>query len=1272
MRTIAILVLLLLLPLVHSDNTTCIACATFANASQAHILPVIDDNAKNLELNVYYEDINASPSRVPINSTIIIVEVTNSTGYRRIYKTYTDDQGKAIFNFGSALPNGYDGCIDMKSLYCPFCDPSAPACGFGECLLYSKINGTAGYYSNSLNPAGIISAADIPDASNVVTVPSPLNANRYLPDVEMTSYCTPPKPFAATPALCLPLLIIFSLLSGALYLTGRNPFAGFNIGGQRVGRHIRYQARGRGFSFSVMSAISAVTTVTDSVKAGAKGELGKREAAAAKNRVFAVGGMMASSEGRTKMFSAFSTASKAAGKSKGGLASKINTFGRVTESGMSRTSGASRGPTQQATSGGGMVMTPGGGGSTLRASDLSANRSGFFGYILNVGQAIGTVALFLLGNSNVGRCLTSMYSWTQWSGDSYSESFSLTSGLVRHDARARTDLQALRDVVGSGSTIAVDLPGGQQGQARNIEITRDRDGNITGATIVLDPMPGAEARGPITVKMNGDGRVTEMSFTVPKVENGQPVLDAQGRQVQVTMIGRLDAQGQTQYFTREGAGPEVAVDATHRVDVIVGSGAGQHTEHENIGIIMASNMPVTLGRDASDLLSSAANTQSTLNEINGSLQAEVKNVRAEIDSHLRDEATRNPDVQHVVDGQRYDVSTRELALALGFSETDLRTGGHTELFSGLGEHGHERAVEGIGQGWNRGLGATDSSGTPTFSRSAAERTGVGEDSVPYVAAALDRIVTSNTLDGLTGMGQKSTQEMRQALIDNLAHEGPGGVTREVATTMVHGMSDDAVNGLRSSLVMGARDTRAAMTAAGLPDTMVRELSQVQTTQVASLARTAGEIGDPAAMLARDPNNYNIPANVRGMLEERDHAIGVERGAQAAQNVTTLPSGETISRLNADSLGAIHYSQDQFDRLSYSSAAHNTQGSNIFQVADPVNYQTGRTVSEELSSGTSDMAAGARYGSRFAAYDLGAAQEYGQQEQHARDDVLSQVNSGNFDSAGRTALIQADRYTRLGDHQAAEAWTNIATEVNSLSQAAATAQAEGRRPPWESSPQAAAMGPGAIAATMANAPPADELGRRAATIEGYAGQEAHARTEIGAALGRNDYAGAEALIADRVRYYREVGDERSALVYELAQTQLSGLRRDENIRPGYDPAHPPSNEGGYFDPTWYSGADQTQRQEAFTHARDQVLSDLGITRVPGAAPGQPDRYESSGGLGGDALRMTGHSVGQSFEYQRRGESTIMDATTRMDGELSARGRVEEGVRGMRQGPRRPEE
>ncbi len=239
----ALVLLLLLVPAVLAVEE-CISCEEMQGTPPARILNILDSSNQTIEIIAYYENYSATPSRQYINDSIIIIHMTNATGLDQLYKTYTNAEGKAYFDFGSWK----DGCANFKILYCPFCAPGSPACGFKACLDYAQINTTA------------TSADDLVEGPGGNPVPSPINPARYLATVDQASYCPPPPSLGETPALCLPLLIIFSLLSGALYLTGRNPFAAFNIGGARIGRHIRYQARGRGFAMDLKSVALSVAS----------------------------------------------------------------------------------------------------------------------------------------------------------------------------------------------------------------------------------------------------------------------------------------------------------------------------------------------------------------------------------------------------------------------------------------------------------------------------------------------------------------------------------------------------------------------------------------------------------------------------------------------------------------------------------------------------------------------------------------------------------------------------------------------------------------------------------------------------------------------------------------------------------------------------------------------------------------------------------------------------------------------------------------------------
>ncbi|MEW6035689.1 MAG: hypothetical protein AB1529_03690 [Candidatus Micrarchaeota archaeon] len=258
----ALVLLLLLVPAVLAVEE-CISCEEMQGTPPARILNILDSSNQTIEIIAYYENYSATPSRQYINDSIIIIHMTNATGLDQLYKTYTNAEGKAYFDFGSWK----DGCANFKILYCPFCAPGSPACGFKACLDYAQINTTA------------TSADDITAGPGGNPVPSPINPARYLATVDQASYCPPPPSLGETPGLCLPLLIIFSLLSGALYLTGRNPFAAFNIGGARIGRHIRYQARGRGFAMDLKAIAMSIRSAAGEMEAATdeKGNVVKDE-----------------------------------------------------------------------------------------------------------------------------------------------------------------------------------------------------------------------------------------------------------------------------------------------------------------------------------------------------------------------------------------------------------------------------------------------------------------------------------------------------------------------------------------------------------------------------------------------------------------------------------------------------------------------------------------------------------------------------------------------------------------------------------------------------------------------------------------------------------------------------------------------------------------------------------------------------------------------------------------------------------------------------------
>lgn len=215
----------------------CVGCEEIGGAPSSDITLVQDEFAHTATAYLYFENISASgPPRQALNFTTVIVNVYNETPDEGdVYKIYTDANGTATFDFSS-----YSGrCVTIGFLYCPFTCSDSPDCGFQQCLNFSGIG----------CPPCNVSA--VPEAGSPT---GPLKCYKLLPSYKTTEYCPPPEPLSATPEICFPLVLIFALLGGALFLSGVNPFTGFDFSAPRIGRHIIYQPRGRGVTVDLLQA----------------------------------------------------------------------------------------------------------------------------------------------------------------------------------------------------------------------------------------------------------------------------------------------------------------------------------------------------------------------------------------------------------------------------------------------------------------------------------------------------------------------------------------------------------------------------------------------------------------------------------------------------------------------------------------------------------------------------------------------------------------------------------------------------------------------------------------------------------------------------------------------------------------------------------------------------------------------------------------------------------------------------------------------------------
>ncbi len=252
----------------------CIVCENVTDAPQANMLVSIGDEAKIARAFVYYDNYTADVPRAPITDSIVFVYVMPAVGDAELIRIYTDDEGWANFDFTSYALTAEEERISyvFRFIYCPFCSPEADPCGFDECMKFAGIE----------TP---YAEADDVTLGTGAAVPSEINEGIYLPTSKSIAYSPPPPEAtgATTPAFCLPLVIIFALLGGALYYTGRNPFAAFTIGTPRMGKHIRYTPTGRGYSLSARY-------VAQSIAGGVKEAKGIKEkgAAAAAKKAFGI------------------------------------------------------------------------------------------------------------------------------------------------------------------------------------------------------------------------------------------------------------------------------------------------------------------------------------------------------------------------------------------------------------------------------------------------------------------------------------------------------------------------------------------------------------------------------------------------------------------------------------------------------------------------------------------------------------------------------------------------------------------------------------------------------------------------------------------------------------------------------------------------------------------------------------------------------------------------------------------------------------------------
>ncbi|NYZ74160.1 hypothetical protein H0O00_03380 [Candidatus Micrarchaeota archaeon] len=865
----------------------CVACQEFKGVPQAQLNVEKNDVTHVLEIGAYYENLTTSPIRQNIANTTIIVEVMNlKTNYKWIYRTYTNEEGKATFNFTDNVQG--DNCLKMTVLYCPFCKPDDPVCGFMDCLNYSGMSNSSGYYLNAL--AGLPSADSIPLASGAA-VPPELNAGKYVAQLERVPFCPPPPPVTATPGMCLPLLVIFSLLSGALYLTGRNPFTGFNIGGARVGKHIQYQARGRGFSLALATAATSFAQTAVSVgKAAAEGgfkAVVKQEVQAAENR-FIGGGFVKAAAGAAALGGALGSAPTK------GADGKPLTFsarmGAVTHHMEARISGTGLGGEkggQQTTAKRGTeagIISVGG----PRGSEIMG-KSG----ILTV-AGIGKLTMFVFSQTTIGRTVDGMVSMFQPFGQGRGL---FEMAFVSRGERVANDTKVLSDMMAAGGVgYKVPVPGGVA-TVTGIK----QEGNNT--LLTLAPEKGSDAKGPVTLTINSQGKITTIDMTIT---------DAAGKPQMVSITA--DPKGNLIVSTISEKGDLTPLNPSNKED-------------KNL-IALASNACVTalpagmrVGSDASTLVSNANQVMSDVKNIQASIGIEARKDVSQIESDVNGKLSSK-----VVDKAKEDAAGRVLA------DADMPNQQKpAQVVVAVHEAADDSRLAKPG----------------TFVRDIVASTEVKPEYRGQATTALANVIAFHNPHELANMPPEQLKAEVKAQIESNLRANPSEYR---APSAISAEADRIVNNMNFKPVAGAvqngvTELNAELKGAGLDPA---KFSNVTISQLRHISDTGAVIdgGSSATIVMLDPNatmnNSNISNEVKCLLAEREHTLNT---LNAAGNM-----GEALKNGNVAAAASLGYRAVQENARSTEARISAIGGSPEMQAA--AGPQVSRA-SNELMAGVQD-------------------------------------------------------------------------------------------------------------------------------------------------------------------------------------------------------------------------------------------------------------------------------------------------------------------------------
>lgn len=230
-------------------TTLCPYCENLQGYTPGEFFVTTNEEEKKFDVSFFYRSVDGqTEERKPIKAADVLVFTRKSSGFTSELFDYkkTNSEGKFSFDF----TNYKDECHEFTFIYCP----AYSGCGFTNCLAGAGLNTTQ--------------IANAP--THLLSDPN-RDPHDIMPSVEKVTRCPAPDPvvFNDLPPFCLPLALIFALLAGAMYISGRNPFVGFDFSTPRMQKPFRYTARARGVSFDPSAAVQGVIGGMKSGKAEA-------------------------------------------------------------------------------------------------------------------------------------------------------------------------------------------------------------------------------------------------------------------------------------------------------------------------------------------------------------------------------------------------------------------------------------------------------------------------------------------------------------------------------------------------------------------------------------------------------------------------------------------------------------------------------------------------------------------------------------------------------------------------------------------------------------------------------------------------------------------------------------------------------------------------------------------------------------------------------------------------------------------------------------------